>query len=365
MNCNIFEEQIETVQQQLKTLQQSAQSPSLKSATEALSYTLEELCIAVEELQEQAEELSAAYESIEAERMRYRELFEFAPDGYLVTDRRGVIQEANGTAATLLNLEWKFLIGKPLGVYVATECRNGFMRQLDQLHQSSGLSQWELRLQRRGGETFPGALAVSPVYDQQKQLLGWRWLIRDLTESHKLKRLAILDGLTKVANRHHFDEILEKEWKRLRRKKLPLALILCDLDRFKNYNDVYGHLKGDECLRQVAQAIHEVVKRPGDLVARYGGEEFVVLLPDTDFAGAVEVTEKIQRALQHLNITHPHSPTSDRLTLSIGIASLIPNQEETSATLVAAADSALYEAKAGRDRYVVFNRETSIASHSG
>ena len=89
------------------------------------------------------------------------------------------------------------------------------------------------------------------------------------------------------------------------------------------------------------------------------------LLPRSPYRGAVEVTEKIQRALQHLNITHPHSPTSDRLTLSIGIASLIPNQEETSATLVAAADSALYEAKAGRDRYVVFNRETSIASHSG
>lgn len=189
MSFDSFEQQIEALQQQLDSLEQSdernTQSLQLTEAKETLSQTREELQVAIEELKAQNEELSAANQSIEVERQRYRELFEFAPNGYLVTNCNGVIQEANHTAATLLNIEQKSLLGKPLRVFVAQEERQFFSMQLDQLRQySAGIPEWELRLQPRQDEPFPGLISMSEVRDSQNKLLGWRWLLRDLTE-HK------------------------------------------------------------------------------------------------------------------------------------------------------------------------------------
>ncbi|THB63544.1 MAG: diguanylate cyclase [Desulfovibrio sp.] len=166
----------------------------------------------------------------------------------------------------------------------------------------------------------------------------------------QLTRLAAVDGLTQVANRRHFDEYLAAEWRRHKREKGELALILCDIDHFKRYNDTYGHIAGDECLKAVARAIGSALKRPGDLLARYGGEEFVVLLPLTDLGGAMQVAEAIAREVAILEIDHKSSQVSDHVTLSMGVAVARPGPDNHATLLVAAADAAMYQAKeAGRN----------------
>jgi diguanylate cyclase (GGDEF)-like protein len=166
-----------------------------------------------------------------------------------------------------------------------------------------------------------------------------------------LQRLALVDGLTQVANRRCFDETLIHEWQRISRESGLLSLIFVDIDYFKRYNDTYGHLAGDACLKQVAQAISKAVHRPADLVARYGGEEFVVLLPGTTLAGANQVAETIKAAMKKLDLTHSSSPLGEKMTLSLGISCLNPNQHNSPITLIKLADKALYLAKeSGRDR---------------
>lgn len=163
--------------------------------------------------------------------------------------------------------------------------------------------------------------------------------------NRELQRLANLDGLTQIANRRCFDGILQQEWKRLKRDRMPLSLLLCDIDCFKSYNDHYGHLAGDDCLKRVAQAIEQTIKRPADLAARYGGEEFVLLLPNTTPQGATYVAEQLQAAVASLRIPHAKSLVSDFITLSIGIACQIPEAEARQEELIEAADRALYMAK--------------------
>jgi diguanylate cyclase (GGDEF)-like protein len=165
------------------------------------------------------------------------------------------------------------------------------------------------------------------------------------SREQQLARLAYHDGLTGLANRRSFELLLEKEWRRAARLGLPLALALIDVDAFKKFNDSYGHPAGDECLRQVSQAIEAVLRRPGDLAARYGGEEFAVILPGTDRAGALHMAERMLSAVRTLGIRHAASP-SGRVTISIGIASVRPGKSSDSVqTFVEAVDAALYEAK--------------------
>jgi diguanylate cyclase (GGDEF)-like protein/PAS domain S-box-containing protein len=167
----------------------------------------------------------------------------------------------------------------------------------------------------------------------------------------ELLRLAALDDLTQIANRRRFDDRLTQEWRRAQRDKTSLAVIICDIDFFKNYNDSYGHLRGDDTLYTVAQAIQATLKRPMDLVARYGGEEFAVILPSTDAQGAERVALQIKQAVEELQIAHKSSRTSKNITLSFGAAAVVPSDELSSKRLIEAADQALYLAKAkGRNR---------------
>lgn len=167
----------------------------------------------------------------------------------------------------------------------------------------------------------------------------------------ELAALALQDGLTGLANRRRFDAALDQEYARAMRNGTPLALIMLDVDFFKEYNDTYGHPQGDECLRNISRVLKAASTRPGDLVARYGGEEFAILLPGTDIAGATAVAERARQAIQAMNLAHSESQNGI-VTISAGVTSIIPVRNSHSAPgLVRTADQALYKAKEhGRNR---------------
>ena len=168
-----------------------------------------------------------------------------------------------------------------------------------------------------------------------------------------LEDLSLVDGLTGIGNRRRFDEFLVREWRRSRRARTPLALVLLDVDYFKAFNDHYGHAAGDDCLREVAATLAMLVRRPGDLCARYGGEEFAAILPHTDLAGARILADRIREAVLALEIPHEGSVVSPYVTVSIGIAASDPSAAEEPDDLLRDADRRLYEAKsAGRNRVV-------------
>ena len=169
--------------------------------------------------------------------------------------------------------------------------------------------------------------------------------------NRRLETLSNTDGLMGIGNRRHFNYSLEREWRRALREREPLSVLMMDVDYFKRYNDAYGHQAGDACLQVVAQAATAAVRRPTDLLARYGGEELVVLLPGIDSRGALQVAQEIGKQLAQRNIAHRDSPVADRVTLSIGVATMIPSSTDTAGTLVEMADAELYRAKrAGRNR---------------
>ncbi|MBD2089669.1 diguanylate cyclase [Microcoleus sp. FACHB-1515] len=189
------------------------------------------------------------------------------------------------------------------------------------------------------------------IAELQQKMEQERLLMAQLEAANAaLKRLAAIDGLTQIANRRCFDECLAREWRRLERDRAPLSLILCDVDRFKRYNDTYGHHVGDQCLRYVARLLEQV--EANSFAARYGGEEFALILPDYEASEAAAVARSIQANLWTQAI--PTDEPAQTITLSFGIACLIPSDSVAPAELVAQADRALYQAKqTGRDRIVV------------
>jgi diguanylate cyclase (GGDEF)-like protein/PAS domain S-box-containing protein len=183
--------------------------------------------------------------------------------------------------------------------------------------------------------------------------------------NEELQRLAALDDLTQIANRRRFDDRLTQEWRRARRDGKPLALVICDIDFFKNYNDTYGHLKGDDTLHMVAQTLSDMLKRPMDLVARFGGEEFAAILPNTNIKGAMRVAHEFRAAIDGLKIEHRASAIGGQVTLSFGVAAMIPDGAMQPKSLIEAADKALYKAKAlGRNAIVKMSSQALEADET-
>jgi len=173
-----------------------------------------------------------------------------------------------------------------------------------------------------------------------------------LTEfNFRLESLSNTDGMLGIANRRYFDARLAAEWSRAVREQQVVSLLMIDVDHFKHYNDAYGHQAGDLCLKSIVQAALSVIRRPTDLLARYGGEELVALLPNTDQNGATRMAQDIRKAISDRHIQHTGSAVAGEVTVSIGVATIMPDQATGSAALVATADKALYAAKdGGRNR---------------
>ncbi len=159
------------------------------------------------------------------------------------------------------------------------------------------------------------------------------------------KQLAEVDSLTQIPNRRRFDAHIFEQWQQMAQQQQPLSVILCDVDFFKQYNDTYGHLLGDQCLQQVAASLCSTLSHDGDLIARYGGEEFAAILPNTSLEAAMAMAQKIQARVEQMLLPHAQSPISPCLTLSLGVASLVPRLDQSPQILVDAADRALYLAK--------------------
>ncbi|XFA72080.1 diguanylate cyclase [Thermosynechococcaceae cyanobacterium Okahandja] len=229
------------------------------------------------------------------------------------------------------NLAVPLLQGRELwGLLLAHHCRAPRLWQRE-----------ELFLLQRIAEPLTVALQQAQMYQGLEQA------------NTQLQQMVYLDSLTDIGNRRYFDELFPKEWRRCQREQQPLSLIMLDIDCFKAYNDYYGHLQGDEILKQVAQLLERQLQRAGDLAARFGGEEFALILPNTDQAGAICVAQHIQRGLAELRISHARSTVAPTLTASFGIATTLPQPTATPIDLLDLADRCLYEAKAtGRDRWV-------------
>ncbi|WON81220.1 GGDEF domain-containing protein [Acinetobacter sp. UGAL515B_02] len=180
-------------------------------------------------------------------------------------------------------------------------------------------------------------------------------------QAELLETLSQQDSLTGLANRRYLDEVLEKEWRRAVRHSMPITIMMIDLDFFKSYNDTLGHIKGDECLREIAKALTSLTSRSGDLAARYGGEEFLLLFPMTNESEALIQVKRLMNVIRKIDIQHPSSDISSQVTLSVGVATMIPQVDDSISSFVSRADHALYTAKSkGRNQYQIANIHVSV-----
>ncbi|WP_274364252.1 PAS domain S-box protein [Paenibacillus thermotolerans] len=288
---------------------------------------------------------------------RYRALVQQSPDAIVIHDN-GYIIFCNEAAARLVGAEHPDeLLGVQVIQFIHPDLRYRMIKAIDQIQRGEKtFPTFETKIVRIDGKIVDVEGTNTIIEYNGKMIL--QGVLRDITkrklEEERLHKLSQLDGLTNIANRRYFDTILAKELNRAKRNKTPISLILFDIDFFKPYNDFYGHIKGDDCLKKIAISASTAIKRPGDVIARYGGEEFVVLLPETDCLGARHVAERLRQETETLGIPHTKSQVSDKVTISLGVASIIPPLHYETHDLIHAADRALYAAKRkGKNRVEV------------
>jgi diguanylate cyclase (GGDEF)-like protein/PAS domain S-box-containing protein len=293
--------------------------------------------------------LSSGSDAQKEQADRLRMIVDSMDQGLLIVERSGRVQYANPACDRYLGYAAEELVGRSLGDLVA---------QLDSYPdgcsamEAIGDGTREVLIRHRDGGLRSMDLTMTPMHAADGLFVA---LLHDITH-HKqsedaLQRAAMLDPLTKIANRRHFDAFLEKEWQRAIRNAQPLSLVVLDVDHFKLYNDTLGHVAGDVCLQKVAQALEAHALRPTDLAARYGGEEFVLLFAETPHEAASRLAEAIRTTVEALQLPNPRSPTSPWITVSVGVATIVPTQLDQIEQLFVSADRAMYAAKgAGRNR---------------
>jgi diguanylate cyclase (GGDEF)-like protein/hemerythrin-like metal-binding protein/PAS domain S-box-containing protein len=295
---------------------------------------------------------------------KHRIMFMDSPDAYLII-RDGVFVDCNRASEAMLRGDRTQIIGltpdslspefQPDGKKSAQSAEEKIN---DAFRNGSNTFEWLHR--RLDGSDFFVEVTIASMLLEGKQTLFTSW--RDITgrkQAEKaleesrcaLEALSITDGLTGIANRRRFDEVLNQEYARHARSGAELSLIMLDIDHFKTFNDTYGHVAGDDCLRRIGRVIADCANRLTDLAARYGGEEFAYILPETDRAGAIVIAERIRRGIQVLAIPHRRSDTADCVTASLGVVTLRCTIGGSVFDIVSQADELLYRAKSrGRNR---------------
>ena len=287
-------------------------------------------------------------------------IVEFSDDAIIGITLDGVIMSWNLGAKKLYGYTKVEAINHSVSMLIPPERSEEGPALREHISRGQVVDHYETVRRKKDGTLVDVALTISPVKDHGR-ITGASAIARDITERKKaeqlLQRLSTMDELTGLANRRAFDEFLNEEWRRALRAGHMISLMMIDVDFFKKYNDTYGHLKGDSCLKLVADVLEGVARRPGDKVARFGGEEFVVILAMTDKQYAVSIAEKIRMDIEALKILHVKSEVSNFVTVSIGVVALIPQQKMHPSDIIKHADEALYKAKnQGRNRVVVSDR---------
>ncbi len=315
-----------------------------------------------------------AEEAIRESEELYRSILNASPDDITITDMKGRIQVTSPVAKTMFGFEPgnDGFIGIHLLDFIVPEDRERAKSNILKMCTGESAGPNEYHGVRKDGSIFNIEVKSGLIHDANGQPAKMVFIVRDITErkqaelqiKHLVQQLEIekkaaqmnanTDSLTCLPNRRYFDEVLDIEFHRYKRSGLPVSVIMLDVDYFKKYNDTYGHLAGDNCLRQIGTTLKTVVGRVTDSIARYGGEEFVALLPDTDLEGAAALAERIRNAVETLAIPHTASKISDLVTVSLGVVTVNAELLSSPEQFVGMADEAMYNAKkGGRNRVFI------------
>jgi diguanylate cyclase (GGDEF)-like protein/PAS domain S-box-containing protein len=295
-------------------------------------------------------------------------VFEHATEGILITDAQQIILETNPAFSHITGYSRSEVQGKTPRLLSSGRHDATFYAAMWKSILATGQWQGDIWNRYKNGEVFPERLSIVAVRDTEGSVTHYIGIFSDISElarkvtertselealNRRLEALSTTDGLTGIANRRSFDDRLKTEWTRALRGRQPLALLMLDIDLFKNYNDHYGHQAGDECLRSVAKMIDSNSRRSSDLAARYGGEEFALIAADTDAASAKHLAEVIRQSIESFALPHAKSPMG-KVTVSIGVSVMTPEGTQQPEMLIHLADDALYLAKdQGRNRVVL------------
>ncbi|MCF6286918.1 MAG: diguanylate cyclase, partial [Candidatus Hydrogenedentes bacterium] len=286
------------------------------------------------QLEQQLDEMRVIEEAQMEGEMRYRSLVSLSPQA-IVVEVNGELVFYNASAVQMLgSVEESAMCGRPFHTFVDEADRERVKVWMEEIARRGGRGEpLECLLQRHGADFAHRHIEMHACCILYNDDVGVQMAIQDITEhkllEDKLRHLSRVDGLTGVWNRRCFDEQVKNEWSRLARNGRPLSLLMIDLDEFKCFNDTYGHLEGDACLRTVADVMKTICGRPADMVARYGGEEFIIILPDTDAAGARHIAANLVRAVEGANVRHEGNGEYGVVTISCGVATQYPSDDAT------------------------------------
>jgi diguanylate cyclase (GGDEF)-like protein/PAS domain S-box-containing protein len=336
---------------------ETSPSPNSEEILKQLKKKYAELTSQVDDiLSETMERSNRIFMDAEVSNIIMSQVFNASNDGIWAIDSNYKIIRVNNKLLELLHKKAQEVIGHKCQEFFPNICSGAEECPRERIFKGEPIVYQERTLKTAAGNTVVFMVTFTKLSNLEEKAIGMVETFTDITERkqaeqelqiayRKLELLAAEDGLTKLPNRRNFDEYLEKEWRRQARAQKPISLIMCDVDFFKAFNDTYGHQAGDACLKSVAQVIQSQVRRAGDLAARYGGEEFAIIMPETDSKGAWHVADKIRRQLEEMKIPHSRSKAASFVTISCGIATMIPSNENSPQMLIENADQGLYKSK--------------------
>jgi len=301
--------------------------------------------------------------ALKKQQIIYSAILETSIDPILIISNEGIIESASTTISKTFGWSANEIIGKHFDSLLTHQYKdkyNSIIVNHDNRLDSMLIGRTEeATCVNRMHREFPCEISLNYIEIPEFGESFFSAVLRDISTrklyEQKLGWLSVHDDLTQLYNRRYFNTQIDKEWRRMLRSQEPLALIILDIDYFKNYNDSLGHQIGDQCLLKIASCLQDASRRAGDIVARYGGEEFVLMLPATTLDGAMKVAKNIQSRISALSIPHPNSSTSKKITVSLGIATMTPIQGCSYERLIRFADHALYAAKqSGRNKFCVY-----------